>query len=195
MKKFKKIVLATHNQGKVSEFREMFDGYEVEIISAAEFDLPEPEETGETFQENAALKAILAMKATGLPALADDSGMCVNALDGQPGIYSARWGGEKKDFNAAMKRVNDELGDNKDRSAFFFCSLALAWPDGEVDVFDGHIDGELVWPPRGENGFGYDPMFVPENDTRTFGEMKQLEKNKMNHRAHAFANLMDYFSA
>ena len=190
--KIEKILLATHNQGKVVEFREMLAPFNIEVISAGDFDLPEPEETGATFQENAELKAVAAVRATNMICLADDSGMCVNGLNGDPGIYSARWGGPEKDFNMAMQRVQDELGNNSDRSAYFFCSLALAFPDGDVKIFDGQIDGELIWPPRGDQGFGYDPMFVPGHDTRSFGEMSQLEKNQVNHRARAFEKLVQY---
>lgn len=182
-------MLATHNPGKVREIAALLAPYDVEIVSAGDLGLPEPEETGATFEENAKLKAVAAAQASGLAALADDSGLSVNALNGEPGIYSARWAGPNKDFTVAMKRVQDELGDNPDRSAAFVCALALAWPDGHTECFEGRIDGTLVWPPRGGRGFGYDPIFVAAGDSRTFAEIDPAEKHAISHRARAFAKL------
>lgn len=186
-----KIVLATHNQAKVQEIGDLLKPLAIEVMPATDLGLPEPDETGTTFAENAALKALLAAQASSLPALADDSGLHVYGLNGQPGIYSARWAGSEKDFNAAMKRVNDELGENLDRSAAFICTLALAYPDGECEIFEGRIEGTLVWPPRGKGGFGYDAMFLPAGEKRTFGEMSAGEKKAISHRSIAFAHLVD----
>jgi len=188
-----KLVIASHNAGKVREIRALLGPYGVDPISAAELDLPEPEETGTTFVANAELKALQAADLSGLPALADDSGLCVDALDGDPGIFSARWAGEEKDFREAMRRVEDNLaakGPNVGRDAHFTCALALAWPDGHVEWFEGRVDGTLVWPPRGGKGFGYDPMFVPNGHDRTFGEMEPDEKTPLTHRADAFRQLV-----
>lgn len=192
----KKLVLATHNQGKVGEFREMFAPLGIEIISAGELGLPEPEETGSTFYENARLKALAAAIAANIPALADDSGMCVKDLDGAPGIYSARWGGPNKDFNGATERVKRELelvGKHIDGAeAYFICVLSLAQPNGDSVEFEGRMPGTLTYPPRGRNGFGYDPIFVPEGGTQTYGEMPQVQKNQENHRARAFDKFKAY---
>lgn len=185
-----KLVIASHNPGKVREIAELLAPHRVAVVSAAELGLPEPEETGETFAENAQLKALAAAKAAKLPALADDSGLCVVALDGAPGIYSARWAGPNKDFGHAMERVRVALDDTPDREAYFVCVLALAWPDGHVETFEGRVYGRLVFPPRGENGFGYDPIFEPVGETRTFGEMEAAEKHAMSHRAQAFELLL-----
>ena len=185
-----KLILATHNKGKVREIGALLVPYDVEVISAGDMNLPEPEETGTTFIENAKLKA-LAAAAAGLPALADDSGLAVNALGGAPGIYSARWAGPEKDFRKAMERVNRELGGGTDRAAAFISVLALAWPDGHTEIFEGTVEGTLVWPPRGERGFGYDPMFTPLNHNETFGEMAPLDKQAISHRARAFQKLVD----
>ena len=192
LRKFREgeLVIATHNPGKAREISELLKPYVSKFHTAGELNLPEPEETGSTFIENAALKAKLAAKASGRPALADDSGLAVKALDGAPGLYSARWAGPSKDFGAAMKRVNDELADKKDRSAAFICALALAWPDGHVESFQGEISGALIWPPRGDKGFGYDPLFVPKNDNRTFAEISSDEKHSISHRAKAFEQLV-----
>lgn len=184
------LVLATHNAGKVREIAALLAPYNVRVISAGEMNLPEPEETEDSFIGNAVLKARAASLASGLPALADDSGLAVHALDGAPGIYSARWAGPDKDFVAAMQVVHEKLGDNQDRSAMFVCALALVWPDGHVEAFEGRVDGTLIWPPRGAHGFGYDPMFVPEGDRRTFAEMDAAEKHAISHRARAFAQLV-----
>ena len=187
----KRLIIASHNSGKVQEIGELLDPWPVEVVSAAELNLPEPDETGLTFVANAKLKADAAALATKLPALADDSGLSVNALDGAPGIYSARWGGPEKDFDAAMARVNVEMGDAADRRAQFVCALALTWPDGHSEVFEGTVDGTLVWPPRGDRGFGYDPMFLAEGDTGTYGEIEPMEKHAKSHRAVAFRKLID----
>jgi XTP/dITP diphosphohydrolase len=188
-----KLVIASHNEGKVREIRALLAPYGIEPVSAKSLDLPEPEETGTTFVANAELKAMQAADLSGLPALADDSGLCVEALNGDPGIFSARWAGETKDFRLAMRLVEDslqKLGPDVDRDAHFVCALALAWPDGHVEWFEGRIDGLLVWPPRGDNGFGYDPMFVPEGEDRTYGELSPDEKHADNHRARAFNKLV-----
>ena len=185
-----KLVIASHNPGKVREIAELLAPHRVAVVSAAELGLPEPEETGETFADNARLKALAAAKAAKLPALADDSGLCVVALDGAPGIYSARWAGPNKDFAHAMERVRVALDDTPDREAYFVCVLALAWPDGHVETFEGRVYGRLVFPPRGDNGFGYDPIFEPVGESRTFGEMEAAEKHAMSHRAQAFELLL-----
>ena len=184
-----RLVIASHNPGKVREIAALLAPFSVEVVSAAKLRLDEPEETGASFAANAMLKARAAAEAAGLPALADDSGLSVSALDGRPGIYSARWGGEDKDFGAAMAHVERELGD-RDRSACFICALTLAWPDGHCETFEGRVDGALTWPPRGDRGFGYDPMFVADGRAETFGEMDQDEKHRISHRADAFAKLV-----
>jgi XTP/dITP diphosphohydrolase len=181
-----KLVLATHNPGKVVELAALLGPHGLEVVSAGSLGLPEPEETGETFVANAELKALAAATASGLPAIADDSGLCVDALGGAPGIYSARWAGEKKDFAAAMAQVNEAMGKEGPRTAHFICALSVAWPDGHVETVEGRVDGRLVWPPRGDNGFGYDPMFVMDGKSRTFGEISRDEKEADNHRARAF---------
>ena len=189
-----KLVIASHNRGKVREISELLGPFGITPVSAAELDLPEPEETGTTFVDNAALKARLAADLAGLPSLADDSGLCVEALDGRPGIYSARWAGEGRDFGVAMKRVHEELlakGPEVGRDAHFVCALAVCWPeDGQCEIFEGRVDGLLVWPPRGERGFGYDPMFQPIGHRHTFGEMEPEAKHNMSHRADAFRKLL-----
>jgi len=183
-----RLVIASHNQGKIVEIAALLAPYRIEAVGAAELGLAEPEETGATFEANAALKAQAAAQATVLPALADDSGLVVPALDGAPGIYSARWAGPDRDFGIAMERVNRELGD-KHRSASFVSVLALAWPGGEEALFRGEVHGRLTWPPRGDNGFGYDPIFIPDGHVITFGEMAPEEKYRIDHRARAFAKL------
>jgi XTP/dITP diphosphohydrolase len=204
-----RLVIASHNQGKVREIRDLLGPYGVEPVSAAELDLPEPDEIGVSFIENADLKARAAADLSGLPALADDSGLCVEALGDRPGIFSARWalGGDPsvppvegpghvegdRDFGRAMRRVHDELealGPEASRAAHFVCALALCWPDGHCEWFEGRVDGTLVWPPRGDRGFGYDPMFVPAGREQTFGEMDQGEKHRISHRADAFRKLV-----
>lgn len=189
-----KLVVASHNHGKVKEIRELFsdaDTYEFVIMSAADLGLPEPEETEKTFAGNARLKALAAATASDLPALADDSGLEVAALGGAPGVYSARWAGASKDFGAAMARVERELaavGAN-DYAARFVCALTLAWPDGHDETFEGEVRGALAFPPRGRLGFGYDPIFIPDGEKETFGEMDQAKKHAMSHRAEAFRKL------
>ena len=185
-----KLVIASHNPGKVGEIADLLQPHGVEILSAADLSLPEPEETGETFQANAELKALAAATAAGLPALADDSGVSVDTLGGAPGIYSARWAGPKKDFAMAMQRIERQLGHDADRRAHFVCVLSLAWPDGHVESFEGQVHGRLVWPPRGSRGFGYDPMFLPEGRSQTFGEMDPAGKHAISHRAEAFRKLI-----
>lgn len=193
------LVIASHNQGKVREIGDLLAPYAVRAVSAAELNLPEPEETGTTFIANAELKALAAAKAATLPALADDSGMSVDALDGAPGIYSARWAGATKDFSKAMDKVwqaVEEKGTEPPVNAQFVCALTLAWPDGHCESFEGIIPGRLVWPPRGTHGFGYDPMFLPQvevdsGNLRTFGEMPAAEKHAISHRALAFRQLID----
>jgi XTP/dITP diphosphohydrolase len=184
-------VVASHNPGKVREIGELLRPRGFRPVSASELKLPEPEETGATFIENATIKASAAALAAKLPALADDSGLVVPALGGAPGIHSARWAGPERDFAAAMRRVQSELGDTPDRRAHFICALALAWPDGHVETFEGRVDGTLVWPPRGTRGFGYDPMFLPEGGDLTFGEMEPMAKHAISHRARAFAKLVE----
>lgn len=185
-----RLVVASHNPGKVREINDLLRPFGVEAISAGDLNLPEPEETGSTFAENAILKATAAAEASGLPALSDDSGLAVNALDGAPGIYSARWAGPEKNFGIAMKRVNTELAGKDDRRAQFICALCLAWPDKHVEVFEGRVDGVISWPPAGTKGFGYDPIFRPDGHTITFGEMEPEKKHAMSHRARAFEQLV-----
>jgi XTP/dITP diphosphohydrolase len=196
-----KVVIATHNPGKLREMRELLAPYGVEAISAGELGLAEPDETGATFRDNARIKAQAAAQATNLPAFADDSGLAVDALGGAPGIHSARWAGEAKDFQYAMQRVENELRARNAttpdaRRAHFVSALCIAWPDGHTEDFEATVDGVLVWPPRGTLGFGYDPMFLPDGHTRTFGEMPAEEKHGLpprgrglSHRARAFLML------
>lgn len=188
-----KLVVASHNPGKVREIADLLAPFGIETVSAGDLGLPEPDETGETFRENAELKALAAAKAASLPALADDSGLCVDALSGAPGIHSARWAGPNKDFDFAMEKLRRGMIEAglSDTGAHFVCGLALAWPDGHVDYFEGRVDGELVWPPRGGKGFGYDPIFVANGYDITFGEMEPEEKHGISHRAHAFRQLVD----
>jgi XTP/dITP diphosphohydrolase len=187
-----KLVVASHNAGKVREISELLSPYGIEAVSAADLGLAEPDETEKTFAGNALLKARTAARAANLPALADDSGLEITALGGAPGVYSARWAGPARDFAAAMARVERELkaAGAKDRSARFICALALAWPDGEAQVFEGEARGTLVFPPRGTLGFGYDPIFLPAGEKETFGEMAPEKKYGMSHRADAFRKLM-----
>jgi XTP/dITP diphosphohydrolase len=185
-----KLVIATHNNGKLREIADLLTPYRIRTVSAGALGLPEPEETGTTFEANAALKAHAAVRASGLPALADDSGLAVTALGGEPGIYSARWAGETRDFAIAMDKVEDRLRGKGDRSATFIAVLALAWPDEHVEFFRGEVHGTLVWPPRGTLGFGYDPMFIPSGRTQTYGEMDQSEKHRTSHRAVAFEKMI-----
>ena len=182
-----RLVVATHNAGKLREIADLLSPFGIDAVSAGELGLPEPVESEPDFVGNARLKAVAATTASGLPALADDSGLCVRALGGAPGIFSARWAGPNRDFDAAMARVQRGLGDDKDRRAHFMCALCLSWPDGDPALFEGRSDGRLVWPPRGDQGFGYDPMFQPDGDDRTYGEMPAADKHASNHRARAFA--------
>jgi XTP/dITP diphosphohydrolase len=194
------LVAATHNKGKLREFRQLLDPWRIALVSAGDLSLPEPEETGDTFEANAKLKAFAAARAAKMPALADDSGLCVEALNGAPGIYSARWAGGSKDFSAAMARVERELLAKEAPEpwrAHFISALALVWPDDHVEYFEGRVDGRLVFPPRGANGFGYDPIFLPDGHSRGFGEMSAEEKHgipadgslALSHRARAFQML------
>jgi XTP/dITP diphosphohydrolase len=186
-----RLVIASHNPGKTREIAELLSPFGVDVISVAALNLPEPEETATTFIGNAELKARAAAAGSGLPALADDSGLVVHALGGAPGIYSARWAGPTKDFSIAMARVQRELEAAKaaDRGAHFIAALALCWPDGHCESFEGRVDGRLAWPPRGDKGFGYDPMFVPDGHAISFGEMEPAAKHAISHRADAFRKL------
>jgi len=189
-----KLVVASHNQGKVKELRALLEPLGFELISAKDLDLPEPEETGTTFFFNAELKAMSAADLSGLPAISDDSGICVEALGGEPGVYTANWAEtpDGRDWSLAMSKVQERLealGPGTSRAAYFACVLCVAWPDGHVEAFEGRAHGTLVWPPRGEKGFGYDPMFVPQGYRETFAEMEPEEKHRISHRAEAFAKL------
>lgn len=186
-----RLVIASHNAGKVREIAALLRPFALEVVSAGDLGLPEPAETGTTFVANSELKASAAAEASGLPALADDSGLSVAALGGDPGVYSARWAGSERDFGAAMARVHEALADAGDRTARFVCALTLAWPDGHVETFEGTIEGALVWPPRGDRGFGYDPIFVAAGHDATFGEMEPEAKHRISHRADAFRKLID----
>ena len=198
-----KLVIATHNPGKLAEMRELLGPHGIEALSAGELGLGEPEETGDTFAANARIKAVAAAQSAQLPAFADDSGLAVDALDGAPGIFSARWAGERKDFTAAMTRIERLLQERgallpAQRKAHFVSALCVAWPDGHLEEVEARADGELVWPPRGSAGFGYDPMFMPDGYTRTFGEMTSIEKHGLpplglglSHRARAFVKLAE----
>ncbi|HYV89901.1 MAG TPA: RdgB/HAM1 family non-canonical purine NTP pyrophosphatase [Candidatus Polarisedimenticolia bacterium] len=196
-----RLIAATHNKGKAAELTTLLAETGFTAVSAGELGLAEPEETADTFRGNAELKALAAAKAAGEPALADDSGLACDGLSGAPGIYSARWAGPAKDFRLAMQKVEDGLkaettSDGEvDKRASFVCVLSLAWPDGHVESFEGVVRGQLVFPPRGEKGFGYDPIFVPEGETETFGEMDPDKKHHMSHRAVAFARLKAFLMA
>jgi XTP/dITP diphosphohydrolase len=185
-----RLVVASHNPGKVREIRALLEPFKAEVISAGDLGLPEPEETETSFIGNAKLKAMAAAKSSGFVALADDSGLAVTALGGAPGIYSARWAGPTKDFLLAMARVEREMSGKADRSAKFVCALALCWPDGHSEAFEGEVHGALQFPPRGEKGFGYDPIFVPSGFSTTFAEMEPAAKHAMSHRAAAFKQLV-----
>jgi XTP/dITP diphosphohydrolase len=197
------LVIATHNPGKLAEMRELLAVHGVDAVSAGELGLPEPEESGATFRANARIKAEAAAKASGIAAFADDSGLAVDALDGQPGIHSARWAGPDKDFRLAMNKIQSLLIERdaktaNRRRAHFVSALCVAWPDGHVEEFEATIDGTVVWPPRGTMGFGYDPLFLPDGETRTFGEMPSEEKHGLppqgqglSHRARAFLKLAE----
>jgi len=195
-----RLVIATHNPGKLHELRELLAPFGIEVVSAGELGLVEPDETGKSFRDNARIKAAAAAKASGLPAFADDSGLVVDALGGAPGIHSARWAGVNKDFAGAMQKIETILRERNatDRRAHFACALCAAWPDNHVEEFEGRVDGTLVWPPRGDKGFGYDPIFLPDGHTRTFGEMSAEEKHGLppqgkglSHRARAFLKLAE----
>ncbi|HLI10146.1 MAG TPA: RdgB/HAM1 family non-canonical purine NTP pyrophosphatase [Alphaproteobacteria bacterium] len=185
-----RLVIATHNAGKLREIGDLLRPYAAEMIGAGALGLPEPEETGTSFVANAELKARAAARANGMPALADDSGLVVPALGGAPGIYSARWAGPGRDFAAAMARVEAELAGKADRRAHFVCALSLAWPDGHVESVEGRAEGRLVFPPRGDKGFGYDPIFLPAGHDLTYGEMEPAVKHAISHRAAAFRKLI-----
>jgi len=184
-----RLVIATHNRGKLDEMAALLRPFGVAAVSAASLGLAEPEETGDSFEANAELKAHAAANASRLPALADDSGLVVPALDGAPGIYSGRWAGPERDFARAMALVEEQLRGKGDRRAHFVAVLALAWPDGHVDCFRGEVHGDLVFPPRGQRGFGYDPIFVPAGGSETFGEMEPAAKHAISHRGAAFRKL------
>lgn len=184
------LVLASHNPGKLREFADLLAPYGLSVVSAAALGLAEPAEDAPDFAGNAMIKALAAARASGRAALADDSGFAVRALGGAPGVLSARWAGPQKDFAAAMARVNDALGSTTDRHAAFICVLALARPDGTCRVFEGRVQGQAVWPPRGAAGFGYDPIFVPEGESRSFAEMSLAEKQAISHRGRALAALL-----
>ncbi len=185
-----RLVLASHNKGKLAEIADLLRPFRLEVVSAGDLGLPEPVEDAPDFVGNARIKALSAARTSGLPALADDSGFCVAALGGRPGVQSARWAGPAKDFAAAMALVKTEIGQTPDRRAWFVAALCLAWPDGHTETFAGRVDGTAIWPPRGEQGFGYDPMFLPAGATQTFGEMTPEAKHAVSHRARAFAQLV-----
>lgn len=187
-----KLVIASHNPGKVREIGELLAPFGVEVVSVGDLNLPEPVEDGLTFIANAEIKARAAAQAANLPALADDSGLCVHALNDEPGVYSARWAGPDRDFSIAMQKVEEALvaSSSFDRSAHFACALTLAWPDGHVESFEGTVSGQMVWPPKGEKGFGYDPTFQPDGHAMTFAEMPPQQKHAMSHRAQAFEKLV-----
>ena len=184
------LVIASHNAGKVREIGDLVAPFGLDLVAARALGLAEPEENGATFRDNALIKAEAAAATAGLPALADDSGLVVPALEGAPGVFSARWAGPGKDFALAMRRVEEALAGKSDRRASFVCALVLAWPDGHYEVFEGEVHGHLVWPPRGSNGFGYDPIFVADGDSRTFGEIEPEEKHRISHRADAFRQMV-----
>ena len=198
-----RLVIATHNPGKLVEMRGLLAPYGIEATSAGDLKLSEPNETGMTFRDNARIKAEAAARASGLPAFADNSGLAIDALDGAPGIYSARWAGADKDFGRAMNEVENRLQERgattpERRRAHFISALCVAWPEGDFEEFEGRVDGVLVWPPRGDHGFGYDPMFLPDGHARTFGEMSSEEKHELpprgkglSHRARAFVKLAE----
>ena len=185
-----KLVIASHNPGKVREIGELLAPFGAEVISAGELGLPEPVEDGLTFVANAEIKARAAALAANLPALADDSGLAVHALNGEPGIYSARWAGPEKDFSVAMKKVEQAIENKENRSAHFACALTLCWPDGHMESCEGQVQGSMVWPPQGGKGFGYDPTFVAEGMDITFAEMDPAAKHAISHRAQAFKKLV-----
>jgi XTP/dITP diphosphohydrolase len=185
-----RLVLASRNKGKLAEIADLLRPLKMELLSAGDLGLPEPVEDAPDFVGNARIKALAAARASALPALSDDSGFCVAALGGRPGVQSARWAGQAKNFAAAMARVNEEMGQDADRRAWFIAALCLGWPDGHTETFVGRVDGSAIWPPRGTLGFGYDPMFLPAGATETFGEMMPEAKHAVSHRARAFAQLV-----
>jgi XTP/dITP diphosphohydrolase len=191
-----KLVVASHNRGKLKEIDDLLGPYGVDTVIASDLSLPEPEETETTFEGNARLKAEHAANAAKLAAISDDSGLCIDSLHGDPGVYSARWAGPARDFALAMRNVEEKLQamgaiGPEQRKAHFVSVLSVAWPDGETRSYEGRVDGTLVWPPRGSNGFGYDPMFVPDGHSQTFGEMEPEAKHALTHRARAFEKLVD----
>ncbi len=190
-----RLVIATHNAGKLREIADLLAPLGVRTLAAAELGLPEPAESGTSFAENASLKALAAARASGLPALADDSGIGFAALKGAPGVHTADWAvlpDGSRDFGVAMALARARLGEPEDKGAWFSCCLALAWPDGVVETFEGRVDGTWVWPPRGRHGFGFDPMFLPAGEVETFGEMEPVRKHAISHRARAFARMLDW---
>lgn len=187
-----KLAIATHNTGKAKEISSLLSPFQIQTYSAKELNLPEPEETGSSFYENAKIKAMAAALQSGLPSLADDSGFCINALNGDPGIYSARWAGPNKDYAMAMQTMHEKLEGFQDRSCYFVSVLCLAFPDGFTCEFEGKINGEFIWPARGENGHGYDPIFQPDGFSVTFAEMTEAEKNKISHRGLAFQQFIKH---
>lgn len=190
----RRLVLASHNPGKLHEIKDLLQPLDIEVISAPALGLPEPVEDAPDFVGNARIKALAAARASGLPALSDDSGFCVAALGGAPGVYSARWAGPNKDFTVAMQRVHTEMGAADDKRAWFVAALCLGWPDGRTATFVGRVDGTAVWPPRGDKGFGYDPMFVPAGGTLTLGEIEPELKHAVSHRARAFGQLVPHLA-
>ena len=188
-----KIIIASHNEGKVSEIKDLLKNYNLKIMSSSELGIDEPEENGSSFEENALIKSTTTSKLSKIVSISDDSGLCVNSLNGDPGIYSARWAGPDKDFLYAANKINKSLieKDSKDLSAYFICVLAVSWPNGDYKTFKGRVDGTLTFPPRGNNGFGYDPIFIPKGETITFGQMSRLKKMKMDHRFLAYKKLLN----
>ena len=185
-----KLIIASHNLGKVIEIKKLLLPFSTDVISAGYLNLPEPVEDGQTFKDNAKIKAQAAALASGLPALADDSGLCVHKLNDEPGIYSARWAGPDKNFDVAMRKVQEKLKKFDDKSAHFTCALALCWPDGHTEIFEGKVFGNLIWPPRGKKGFGYDPIFIANDMSLSFAEMQPEAKHAISHRAQAFKKMM-----
>ena len=189
----KKLVIASHNRGKIIEIREMLTPLNIEVLSAYDFDIEEPEENGSTFEENALIKSAFITKKTGLPSISDDSGICFNDLNGDPGVYSARWAGPNKDFKLAMSKINNAINEKKDPNydCHFICSLSISWPDKYNVTVTGKVDGKFSWPPKGNKGFGYDPIFKPLGYDMTFAEMDPYYKHKISHRSIAFDKLIN----
>ena len=185
------IVIASHNKGKITEFSDLFKDYKLKLFSSADYNIEEPEENGSSFADNALIKAKATMLGSGKISISDDSGLCIDCLNGEPGIYSARWAGPNKDFSVAMEKVNEKLFemDSKNTNAHFFCALAVVWPNGEYKLYEGAVHGSLRFPPRWNLGFGYDPIFIPKGFDISFGEMEPLKKHSMSHRAIAFNKL------